>query len=96
LIREGLETYGSRDCCRRRRVRASRGVGFGTARGFEGLRFRIGCARRRMSRRGCGRVFGLPWFWRCFRGEGLSGDLTLIVAVNSLLCWRWVVGCLVD
>ena len=59
--RRALGTYGSRDCCRRRRVRASRGagIGCGIARVIAGLRFRIGCARRRMSRRGgCGRAFG--------------------------------------
>jgi hypothetical protein len=40
---------------------------FGFARGIVGLRFRIGCVRRRMSRRGgCGRVFGSP-FWRCLK-----------------------------
>jgi hypothetical protein len=68
---EGGRTYGLRGCCRRRRARV---VGFahGFARGFglEGLRFRIGCARRRMSRRGwCERVVGLPWwtvgYWEC-------------------------------
>jgi hypothetical protein len=37
------------------------GFGFGFGFGLEGSRFRIGCARRRMSRRGlCERVGGLP------------------------------------
>ena len=57
-LRTGMITYGLRGCCRRKRARA-RGVDFGIARGIVGLRFRIGCARRRMSRRGgCGRAVG--------------------------------------
>jgi hypothetical protein len=53
-------TYGLRGCCRRRRVRV-----FVLC--FEGLRFRTGSARRRMSRRGgCGTVFGMPL---CFEDE---------------------------
>lgn len=55
----GRETYGLRGCCRRRRVRAVFVFGFGCG-GLEGLRFRIGCVRRRMSRRGgCGWGVGL-------------------------------------
>lgn len=57
----GGQTYGLRGCCRRRRVLVVLVFVFGFGCGFGGLRFRIGCVRRRMSRRGgCGWVVGLP------------------------------------
>ena len=83
-------TDGLRGCCRRRRAR-ERGVGFDIAREIEGLRSRTGCARRRMSRRGCVRAIGSPWFGGV-QTEALSGYFTLIVAVYSVSCWRVVSG----
>lgn len=83
-------TDGLRGCCRRRRVRA-RGVGFDIAREIVGLRSRTGCARRRMSRRGCVRAIGSPWFGGV-QTEALSSYFTLIVAVYSVSCWRVVSG----
>jgi hypothetical protein len=61
LYRCGLDlravvTYGLRGCCRRRRLRGSMLLLLlkGPGSGCEGLRLRIGCARRRRSRRGVG------------------------------------------
>jgi hypothetical protein len=52
-------TYGLRCCCRRRRGRGLLLLLLkGPGRGCEELRLRIGCARRRMIRRGVG---GWPW-----------------------------------
>ena len=73
------------------RVRV-RAVGFGIARGFQGLRFRIGCARRRMSRIGCVRAFGSPWYGGVW-AKVFSGDLASIIAVYSA-CYAGV-SCLV-
>jgi hypothetical protein len=81
-----IYTYGLRGCCRRRRVRV-----FGP--GVEGLRFRIGCARRRMSRRGwCGRVCGLP-LWKAVWWKSLVGLEIGRRGFKACLWWRVALDC---